>query len=59
LAAQSKGRAFVLADVRSAKSYAASQEKLEDSVRVDPDNPVRSVTELKLSKDAWIALFCT
>jgi NhaP-type Na+/H+ or K+/H+ antiporter len=54
-----EGRTWVLADVRSAKAYNVSDKMLRDSVRLDPDNPVRSATEQELDKSGWIALFCT
>ncbi len=53
------GKPFSLVDARSAKSFDTSNLMIKDSVRVDPDDPAQSATELKLAKDAWLAIFCT
>lgn len=46
-----------LADVRSLRAYEDSDERIDGAVRVDPDDPLRSLAAF--SPTDWIALFCT
>lgn len=46
-------------DVRSRKSFEASNEVLLRTVRIDPDECVESAERAGIPKDAWVALFCT
>jgi NhaP-type Na+/H+ and K+/H+ antiporter len=53
------GADVVLVDVRSNRAYAGSSDEIEEALRFDPENPVRSAELSGIAKDAWPALFCT
>jgi NhaP-type Na+/H+ or K+/H+ antiporter len=48
-----------LADVRSSTGFMDSNEIIAGSVRVDPEDPVRSAQSMGFDPQDWIALFCT
>lgn len=49
----------VLLDARSMASYDASDERLADAIRIDPERPTFAAASMKLGRDAWIAALCT
>lgn len=52
------GQAPVIVDSRADRSYRASDLQARGSVRVRPDDPVRSATEQRLSKHATLVVYC-
>jgi NhaP-type Na+/H+ or K+/H+ antiporter/rhodanese-related sulfurtransferase len=48
----------VITDARSEKTYEASGQVVPGAVRVNPQQAVRSATELGLRKDTMLAVFC-
>jgi NhaP-type Na+/H+ or K+/H+ antiporter len=57
-AAQGRNEELVIVDSRADKSYRADQRTAAGSVRVQPDDPVRDATELRLSKRATLVVYC-
>jgi NhaP-type Na+/H+ or K+/H+ antiporter len=53
------GEPVWLLDVRSPNSFNDSPHMLKGSVRLDPQQVVRTAEEQGVPKDAWAALFCT
>ncbi|MFL6415927.1 MAG: cation:proton antiporter [Bryobacteraceae bacterium] len=49
---------LVVVDARSVKSYAMSDADVPGAVRLDPQQAVRSATELGLPKEIVLAVFC-
>jgi NhaP-type Na+/H+ or K+/H+ antiporter len=54
-----KGEPVVVADVRTERSYRDDELKAKGAVRLSPDDAVRLARELRLPRDATIALYCT
>ena len=48
----------VLADARAERSYESDPRNIVGAVRVQPDDPVRSATEQRLSKHASLLVYC-
>jgi NhaP-type Na+/H+ or K+/H+ antiporter len=57
-ALQEKRQEVIIVDSRADKSYRADERRAEGSVRVQPDDPVRDATELRLSKNATLVVYC-
>jgi NhaP-type Na+/H+ or K+/H+ antiporter len=57
-AARARGDEVILVDARADKSYRADSRTAEGALRVEPDDPVRDATELRLSKTATLAVYC-
>jgi sodium/hydrogen antiporter len=57
-AARARGEEVILVDARADKSYRADLRTAEGALRVEPDDPVRDATELRLSKTATLAVYC-
>jgi NhaP-type Na+/H+ or K+/H+ antiporter len=57
-AARARGEEVVIVDARADKSYRADERTAQGAVRVQPDDPVRDATELRLSKTATLAVYC-
>ena len=57
-AARTRGDELVLVDARADRSYRADARTAEGALRVDPEDPVRDATELRLSKTATLAVYC-
>lgn len=57
-AARARGDEVILLDARADKSYRADSRTAEGALRVEPDDPVRDATELRLSKTATLAVYC-
>ena len=57
-AARARGDELVIVDSRADRSYRADERTAEGSVRLDPEDPVRDATELRLSKAATLAVYC-
>jgi NhaP-type Na+/H+ or K+/H+ antiporter len=55
---EQSGAAVLLLDVRSDRSYDASDLQIRGAIRLQPDHAVRGATELNLPRHAWLALFC-
>ena len=49
---------MIIIDARSEKTYQASEEIVPKAVRLDPQQAVRSATQIGLPKDALLAVFC-
>jgi NhaP-type Na+/H+ or K+/H+ antiporter len=56
--ARTRGEEVVIVDARADKSYRADERTAEGAVRVQPDDPVRDATELRLSQTATLAVYC-
>jgi sodium/hydrogen antiporter len=56
--ARSRGEEIVIVDARADKSYRADERTAEGAFRVQPDDPVRDATELRLSKTATLVVYC-
>ncbi len=52
------GTPYVLVDARAHHSWEADRRTAADSVRLDPDQPVRSARELGLSHHATLVVYC-
>ena len=48
----------VFVDARAARSYAGDDRQIAGSVRVPPDDPVRTGAELRLSQRATLVVYC-
>ena len=57
-AARARGEEVILVDARADKSYRADPRTAEGALRVEPDDPVRDATELRLSKTSTLAVYC-
>lgn len=57
-AAKKRGEEVVIVDARADKSYRADPRTAEGAMRVEPDDPVRDATELRLSKTATLVVYC-
>jgi NhaP-type Na+/H+ or K+/H+ antiporter len=57
-AARARGEEVVIVDARADKSYRADERTAEGAVRVEPEDPVRDATELRLSKTATLVVYC-
>ncbi|MEZ0324580.1 MAG: cation:proton antiporter [Fimbriimonas sp.] len=55
----SSGEPVWLLDVRTEKSFLASEQMIKGSVRIDPQHARRDAIQQGVPKDAWAALFCT
>jgi hypothetical protein len=55
---EESGAAVLLLDVRSDRSYDASDLQIRGAIRLQPDHAVRRATELGLPRQAWLVLFC-
>jgi len=55
---QQRGEPLVFVDARAARSYAQEDRQITGSVRVPPDDPVRSATEQRLFKHATLVVYC-
>jgi NhaP-type Na+/H+ or K+/H+ antiporter len=55
---EESGAAVVLLDVRSDRSYDASDLQISGAIRLRPDHAVRRATELGLPRQAWLVPFC-
>ncbi|HEX6535815.1 MAG TPA: cation:proton antiporter [Gemmatimonadaceae bacterium] len=53
-----RGETPVIVDARADRSFRASDLRAQGSVRVLPDDPVRSATEQRLSKHATLVVYC-
>ena len=56
--AWANGDEMILVDARADKSYRADPLTAEGAVRVQPDDPVRDATEMRLSKTATLVVYC-
>ena len=59
LALESEGQPYVLADVRTDRSYEPDDFMAEGAVRLPPDDAVRRARELGLDQNSTIVLYCT
>jgi NhaP-type Na+/H+ or K+/H+ antiporter len=57
-AMQAKGGEVIIVDARADKSYRADPRTAEGAFRVEPDDPVRDATQLRLSKTATLVVYC-
>lgn len=55
---QRRGEPVILVDARAARSYAQDDRQITGSVRIPPDDPVRSATEQQLSRHATLVVYC-
>ncbi|MEP6572585.1 MAG: cation:proton antiporter [Gemmatimonadota bacterium] len=55
---EAEGESVVLADVRTERSYRADPRRATGALRLNPDDPVRAATALRLPRDATLVLFC-
>jgi NhaP-type Na+/H+ or K+/H+ antiporter len=55
---QAAGESFVFVDARSDRNYRSESRTIPDSVRVDPDDAVRSAVEQQLSKTGTLVVYC-
>jgi sodium/hydrogen antiporter len=53
------GEDVVVLDVRTEKSYDASDLRAKGALRVPPDRVVESAASLALPRNAWLAAYCT
>lgn len=54
-----RGQDVVVLDVRTEKSYDASDLRAKGALRVQPDRVVESAASLALPRNAWLAAYCT
>jgi NhaP-type Na+/H+ and K+/H+ antiporters len=52
------GVPVVVIDARSKRAYEVSDGQAQGALRLAPDNPLRYATELKIPRDAWLAIYC-
>jgi NhaP-type Na+/H+ or K+/H+ antiporter len=57
-AAKARGDDVVIVDARADKSYRADPRTAEGAMRVEPDDPVRDATELRLSQTSTLVVYC-
>jgi NhaP-type Na+/H+ or K+/H+ antiporter len=57
-AMQAKSGEVIIVDARADKSYRADPRTAEGAFRVEPDDPVRDATQLRLSKTATLVVYC-
>lgn len=55
---QDAGEPIVFVDARSERNYREDERMIPGSVRVEPDDPVRSATELMLTRHATLVVYC-
>jgi NhaP-type Na+/H+ or K+/H+ antiporter len=55
---QASGEPVVLVDVRRETNFASSESRALGALRIPPDQVVRRITELNLSRQTWLVLFC-
>jgi cell volume regulation protein A len=55
---QQKGEPIVFVDARAPRSYNADDRQITGSVRIPPDDAVRSATERRLSQHATLVVYC-
>jgi NhaP-type Na+/H+ or K+/H+ antiporter len=55
---QQKGEPLVFVDARATKSFSAEDRQIAGSVRIPPDDAVRSATERRLSQHATLVVYC-
>ena len=55
---QSLGEAVVLVDARSERNYRADPTQAVGAVRMNPEDPVRDATALRLSQRATLVVYC-
>jgi 3-mercaptopyruvate sulfurtransferase SseA len=53
-----RGEPTILVDARAERSYNGNDLRASGSVRVQPDDPVRSALEQRLSKQATLVVYC-
>src|SRR5262245_10457541 len=53
-----RGEPLVLVDARAERSYHADNLQARGAVRVEPEDPVRSATEKRLSQRATLVVYC-
>jgi hypothetical protein len=53
-----RGEPVIFVDARAARSYSADPRQIVGSVRIPPDDPVRSTTEQRLSQRATLVVYC-
>jgi NhaP-type Na+/H+ or K+/H+ antiporter len=58
LGARARGEEVIVIDARADRSYRADPRTAEGSVRLDPEEPVRDATEMRLSKTATLVVYC-
>ncbi len=58
LARRQRSESLVFVDGRAARSYAADPRQIVGSVRVEPDDPVRSAIARRLSQLATLVVYC-
>lgn len=57
-AMQQRGEPVAFVDARAARSYGADDRQITGSIRVSPDDPVRSATERQLSQRSTLVVYC-
>ena len=57
-AARARGDDVVIVDARADRSYRADPRTAKGAVRVEPDDPVRDATQLRLSKTSTLVVYC-
>jgi rhodanese-related sulfurtransferase len=55
---RSAGAPVVLLDVRTERSWDASERMARDAIRVPPDEAVERAAELALPRNAWLVAYC-
>jgi NhaP-type Na+/H+ or K+/H+ antiporter len=53
-----RGDAITIADARAERSYHADNLQARGAVRIDPDDPVRSAAEQRLSQQGTLVVYC-
>lgn len=57
-ALRQRGEPVVFVDARAARSYDTDDRQITGSVRISPDDPVRSATERRLTQRATLVVYC-
>jgi len=57
-AMQARGEPVVIVDARARRNYDADTITAAGAVRLDPDDPVRDATALRLSQRATLVVYC-
>jgi NhaP-type Na+/H+ or K+/H+ antiporter len=57
-ALQERAESVVFVDARAARSYKADDRQITGSLRVPPDDPVRTATDQRLSQHATLVVYC-
>jgi len=55
---QQQGQPIVILDVRTDRSYSASDEQARGATRLPPDHIAERADEMGLPRDAWLVAFC-